>query len=773
MDVDLKLNIIGLGINRMLWARACKLLPNILATEGIIPVFGHYNRKELDGYKKYLEKLGQGDPDIIITSLGFYDDLSALETLINENSAFSQGGPPRIFFLEKDMDRFLVNLLEKQPSVRFDINPLGELHIQDPGLFIRPGEEPVRIEIDPPTEIEPVSGDEPLVTGEGNTVVYPLSSIAEVFWQDRRYTAADFVDEFLKQHPKTMNQKQAKLLLKEGEQFTISNGFSFHDLNTISFNYMEIDHVIFLDQLKKQTPAFDLFLTKFREIAKARCCSSFEGSVCENIDTIKAKTPITVCSDYPVINDIYHHVLEADGYQSVMTTEQVIDPSDRLLLSLTDTCEEPTVGVLNRDLILEKGIFNIAGFPKVTRKQSANPPDLGSYEGIEALHAERLQIIHKLKKLEDQIKNLSGSKILADQEKYMNMLAGRKLEILTVLLEMAVIWDENDDSQKRTYEENVLVFHDDPIQASTINSQLEGDGKRLFVDVNTKFSDLRAFVTLNTDILEPFLHEGFIFCYAASKSTSVRKLQQFQNELTDKTYPEITKGIENLKAERKRIQKRLIEMAYIEAYQMLKDSYLEQSDLIFTSARNAHRYFETRRFSPGNLKSICFFSSDAGRCEAIQNALSQVLEGVNPSHYDRILQPLILADSITESKSEGLGELAGNEDTKEALVQEAILQNNLKSLTNYVRRAIKEMSLISTDLLVLVHDLDVVTMLVRKMKQARRDFGKVPLLAVFSGPLNVKKMMELVDSGVLPVYYDSLFSTRDNDLLEQLRALFS
>ena len=101
VDADLKLNIIGLGVKRILWAGLSKLLSDLLNSENIVANFGYYNRKSLSGYRGYLEKSGLGDPDIIITSFSFYDDLQVLEQLVSENSAFTVGGPPRVFFLKR------------------------------------------------------------------------------------------------------------------------------------------------------------------------------------------------------------------------------------------------------------------------------------------------------------------------------------------------------------------------------------------------------------------------------------------------------------------------------------------------------------------------------------------------------------------------------------------------------------------------------------------------------------------------------------------------
>jgi len=772
MDVEFKLNIIGLGIKRIMWARLCKLLEALLTPDGIRPVFGHYNRKGLGGYKKYLEKLDQGDPDIIVTSFEFFDDLHTLEQLINENSAFAKGGPPRVVFMEKDLNRFLINLLKDQPSVRLSFERYGELHIQDSSLFSPADEGHLFLEIDPISDIkllEPTSAY--LIKGE-NVLFYPVNAIESVEWQGKTYHAGDFVDAQLLRHSIKKGRGKTSLLVREGDSLFFCNGLPANELSGITFNYLHIDHVLSFNQLKKGNAEFDTFLIKFRELAKVRCCGAFGEHMREDPATIKSSVPVTICSDFPVINDIFRHILMVDGYQQVLTTEQAIDQTDRLLLSLIDSCEEQNSRAFNGAVLLEKEIFNIAGFAKVSRKQSAKPPDAREVADIEVIQAERLQLIKKLKKLKDQIKNLSGSKILADQERYMNMLASRKLEILTVLLEMAAIWDEKDEKQKRTYEENVLIFHDDPLQASTINNKLEGDGKRLFVDVIKKFSSLKDFVTLNTDILEPFLHEGFIFCYAASKSISVRNLQQFQGELSEKKYPEIAKGIENLKTERSRLQSRLLDLAYLEAYQMLASSYRNQAQQVFNAAHNASQLIENRRFSQGIIQNICLFSFEDKRCKQVQQSLLHTFSHLKSTRIDQVVLPLNLATRIPSDEIMGIKELTDDENTQEALVQEALIQHNLKRLTAYCRKALKEIDSSSGDLLVLVHELDMISVLVRKLRQSGDRLKKIPVLAVFSGPLELKKMAELSGSGVMLAYHDSLFSKQGDDLNEQFQIIF-
>jgi len=773
MDVNLKLNIIGLGVGRILWTRLSRLFAELLAPEHIEARFGYYNNASPAGYRRYLDKRAQGDPDIIVTTFGLYSDLQILEQVASQNSAFSTAGPPRIFFLEKNIRRFLGDLLANQPSVRFDFRRFGELHVQDLDLFALPGEKTVRLEVVPAPEIMSYSEERALFIGGRNAAFCRLSAIREISWLDRSYTVPDFVEAVFSRHAPDGNRQPVKLLQKEDDSIFLTNGISLDELNAISFNYLQIDHVIAIDQLRKGTATLERFLAKAREIAKARCCRVFSANRMADEPRIKSLVPIVVGSDYPVINDVFRHVLTADGYQRVESADPLAETDGRLLLHLAETAEAPLENPLQQNLLLEREIFNIAGFPKVTRKRSARPPDLTGYESVETIRTERMQVVRKLKKLEDQIKNLSGSRILADQERYMNMLAGRKLEIITVLLEMAEVWTESDEAPKRTYEENVLVFHDDPLQAATINNRLEGDGKRLFVDVTRKFGTLRDFVTLNTDMLEPFLHEGFIFCYAGAKAFSERKMQAFQEELADKTYPEIAKGIENLKTERSKLQKTLLDLAYLEAYQLLSSSYREQAALVYDAAKKALRYLEKRRFSTTSLKRICFFAAAEEHCHPVQRAVSGLLGGgLKSSGFDRILLPLQLATEVSAADADGLEEMAGSETANAALVREAVIQNNLRLLSSYLKKAVREFQAVSADLLVLIHDLDLIAMLVRMMRSSGGPLERLPLLAIFYGPLKMDRIAELIDQNVLPVYYDSLFCPRDNDLLEQLRAVF-
>ncbi|MFH2131633.1 MAG: hypothetical protein ABIK68_14745, partial [bacterium] len=98
-------------------------------------------------------------------------------------------------------------------------------------------------------------------------------------------------------------------------------------------------------------------------------------------------------------------------------------------------------------------------------------------------------------------------------------------------------------------------------------------------------------------------------------------------------------------------------------------------------------------------------------------------------------------------------------------------QNNVNQLTGFFQRAIKQLNLFSSDLLILVHELELITLLVRMLRQSNESYTQTPILAVFSGKLNKDKMTELLNQGVSLVYHDPLFSQREDDLTEQLRTV--
>ena len=657
--------------------------------------------------------------------------------------------------------------------MRFNFKQYGELEIHHVEACDFSEREQLLIEVKPTPELKLSKQSDPIVSSENGVSFFSLESIQKVSWQKKIYSTDDFIKEQVERSSNRRKIKYIKGILKAGDKMFITSGLRLNELNSITFNYLHIEHLISYRQIKKRSENFDIFLMKFRELAMSRCCQLFGERMRGDTTAIKSFTPITVSSDFPVVSDIFYQILMADGYQQVFTTEQVIEHSDHLQLNLTDSSESHNSSVFSRDLLLETNIFDIPGFPKVNRTISSQPPDVNETSSVEDFRLERAQLLKKLKKLGDQLKSLSGSKILADQEKYMNMLASRKLEIVMVLLEMAAFWDEKDEKQKRTYEENVLIFHDDEIQASTINNKLEGDGKRLFVDVTKKFSNLKTFVTLNTDILEPFLHEGFIFCYAASKPNAVKKMLQFQEELSEKKYPDLVKGMENLKIEKSKLQNQLIKLAYAEAWFILKGSYQDQADLIFNAAKNAYQAMKQRRFSQDIVRSLCVFSSDAKRCHQVQYALTRTFANLVESRFERILLPLNLSNRISDDEISGFKELSKNEDIEEALIQEALTQRNLKHLSSYLKRALKELNLITTDLLVIVQNLDLIAILVRMLRESNKNAMHTPILAVFSGAFNIEKMIELEKQGVILVYYDPFFSEKEDNLTDQFRMLFS
>ncbi|MCP4752362.1 MAG: hypothetical protein GY866_15825 [Proteobacteria bacterium] len=534
---------------------------------------------------------------------------------------------------------------------------------------------------------------------------------------------------------------------------------------------ISIYHVLSERELKKRTADFESFLFKMREHSKYRLCQDFNDEMSKESATVKANTPITICTDYPVINMIFYNLLKKDGYEQVTTTDQRIDQSDRFLLNISSKSGDDELFCKN--LLLETNVFDIPAFPKVTEGIYSQP--VSSNESCETseIQAERKRIIRKTHKLNDQIKNLSSSKALADQEKYMNLVAGRKLDILMALLDIAEIWDEQNHETTNLYEENVLIFYDDNLQATLLNKKLKGEGKKLFVDVAKEIDDLKMLMTLNTDYLEPFLHEGIIVCCTSSKTILVRKFQQFQLELSQKKHPELSEGINALRSEKRKCRDRLIELAYLEAWNQLKSFYLKNSDAILQSARKAKQAFDIRKSSRNRIRNLGVFSMDSEQCYAIETALTKVFSGFDHVRFHPVFADMELVTSLSKETMDSLEELHVGKNERATAIQKELARQNAQQLSLYFNHVLKKLSVISVDLLIVEHDFELLNLLIKNLRQRKSLYRYTPILAVFSGPIHEEKMIELAHQGVKILYRDRFEKSNNEYFVESLKTVFS
>lgn len=746
-----KIKILSLGIPRLFWTKFSHLIKTEIRQVSIVLEFIYVGKKFTRFKEICAETIQLNTPDIIFTSLALFKNLGELECIITESSQTVQNFRPEIYLIENKLEKTLKSALNDDAQIQFNFANYGNLLIQDTEIIA-----PFSSDFDTVFEIDPA----PMLNADSNTYRYlnkektawivSPDDISNMIWHGRTYALDDFMETFphLTTHNKRTNGQPVFLVSQK--KVYLSYGLQLRDLIEIKTDSISIQHILSFIQIKKGSPNFNAFLFKLNEQIKYQLSEKLFRANQENCTCIKASIPVTICTDYPIISKIFWHILRNDGYNQVLTADQTLDQSERFLVNISK--EPADDSIFNKNIIIEESIFDIPGFPQVTLDVVLRPPAADDSSDCEEMKSRRKQLLLQVKKLSDQIKNLSSSKILADQEKYTNSLAGRKLEIVTVLLDTADIWSENSDDLIKTYEENVLVFYDDQIQASIINKLIHGDGRRIFWDISDNMGNLKSFVRLNTDLFEPFLHDGIILCCASTKNILLRKIQQFQHDLSQKKYPDVSDAIIKLKSEKQSFQKQLIKLAYQECWFELNKFYQENAEQIYQAACEAKQHLTEINMSHEKISNICIASISSQSCETIESAIRNAYEDLNSVNYHHIHAKLELASSIPEETLALLKRGDTSDEDKKIAERQILAQINAKKISKFLNEVSNRVNEISFEMVVIEHDIDLVYLLIEELLNANPRFKSIPVVALFSGSVNPERMTELSCKGVKLIY---------------------
>jgi len=755
----------ALGIPRLFWTPFSHLLKNEIKQESIELEFFYVGKKITRFNEICTDAIQSNSPDIIFTSLALFKSFSELESIISECSQLSQILKPDIYLIENKLEKTLKSIFSANEDVLFDFANYGMLLNPEPGLIA-----PFSSDFDTIFEIDPlpkldIKTDIINYLNETKTVsIIGYDDVEGIVWHGRTYQPDDFMDAYpqLKTYRKRGNRNP--VFLVSDDKVFLSYGLQLRDLIEIKTENSSIQHIISYAQIKKGSPNFTSFLYKLNEQIRYQISEKLFKANQENCTCIKASIPVTICTDYPIISKIFWHILRNDGYNQVLTADQTLDQTERFLVNISK--EPADDSIFNKNIIIEESIFDIPGFPQVTLDVVLRPSVVDELSEYEEINSRRKQLLIQVKKLGDQVKNLSSSKILADQEKYTNSLAGRKLEIVTVLLDNADIWNPKNENVIKTYEENVLVFYDDQVQASTINRQIQGDGRRIFWDITENVGSLKNFVTLNTDLFEPFLHDGIILCCASTQKILLRKIQQFQHDLSQKKYPDVSDAIEKLKSEKQAFQKQLVDLAYQECWIELNKFYQENAELIYQAACKAKQHLNQMKMSHEKISNICIVSMSPDSCKLIEYAIGNAFEDLKAVSYHHIDAGLKLDSSIPEEKLALIKQGDTTEEDKQTAERQILAQINAKKISKFLNNISNRVNQISFEMLVIEHDIDLVYLLLEELVNANPGLKAIPVIALFSGAVNSEKITELSCKGVNLIYRNQV-RIKDSNYLER------
>ncbi len=767
------IKILGLGIERFSWRRLCSRLQQEFSMDQIDLEFFHIKYKLSAFKEKSLDLMHELKPDIIFSTLTAFKGFEDFEQFLQSYDPSEVIDYPGVFLIERKPTLFFKEYLAAIPMADFEFRQLPNLRIESPDYFADiQNDVPSLFQIKPAPVLKTVSVSLRPLNAKQTIYFAAWDNLKTVYWENHEYTSGEF-NRLMKDRFKEKKQefKKIKGILLRGDNAYLSSGFHVCDLINIKTNSLPIEHIITYDQVKKGGRNYRAFLLKLTEQCKYRCSIRFHEEMLKSTNNIKANIPLTIISENPLFSKVFYHLFQKYGYFQALTTDHIADPTNRLLINLAFEAEKETP--LCHTIQLDKHVFDIFGFAELSQDDFDQPTIPEDIQDSVKIQRRRKQIFNQIKKLQDQLKVLSSSKALDDQKRYLDMISRGKLEIITNLFEIAEIWSEQNCDVAVSNDENVLVFYDDEQQASSINRFLEGNNRRVFLDLSKETISLEALVRLNTDRLEPFLHDGVVITPSSTKVKIIKRFQAFHNELAQRTYPPLAEGIEQLKSELKQCQQQIKKLSILETWCEFEKIFQKNEQAIFQAAQNSLRIIENKQMSTRRIKNICIISSNQEKCRQVEKAFTRSFPIFKDAEFYHVWSYLKLDINISTQAYEQIKikNLPG-EDLK-LMLEKKLAQTNAQRVSVFINELLDQLKGKPFDLLIVENDLDVIQLIVDFLKENHSIFNHTPVIGVFSGAYNLDKMIELTHNSVKLVYQNQFKIQKKDTLVESFKTVLS
>ncbi len=764
------INILGLGLDQFFWKKFCLSLEDMFAKDQIEVKFVHIKYKWSRFKENSLNKLVDIRPDFIFTTLDLFKNFEEFESFFQTYLSKDLIDYPNLFLIERKPRKVIKNYIKTYPYQEIEFRRFNRIQIKSSDWF---AEDQLIL----PKEVVPSPSikfsNENCFLNNDPKVRFALWNDAEsISWNGLDLKPKSLCERFGQETGEKIRFKDYKGFLIDNGKVFLSPGLYYRDMISLETDNIPIDHVIGYRQVKQKGVDHKTFLLKIRELARRRCSLNLKDNLYLAASIIKANTPITVTADYPPLQEAFKQILIKNGYSSTITADQSIDSADRFLIGIRSESDQEisfsfTVNLKDDDIDV-----------KTVNSISEIDVDFLSLddEFIEParINKQKYQTQNQSKKLGDQLKALSNSKALDDQQRYMDMIAGNKMDILKNLVEISEMWNEQDCDVAVARNENVLIIFNSDQQAKTIDQQLGDTNNKTLLNITEQVTNLDSLVKLDIECLEIFLHDGIIICCMTTKALLQRKFKEFEDELSLKKYPPLGEAIDNLKLQITNCEKRLTNLSYLGFFAELNKVYERVDSDLLLSVQSYYRDLEFKRYSSDKIKQICIISEDDKSCDRIQRALKSTFMDTENVEFCRIHKAIKLAYSLPIEIDEG--EVDGDKtdlDFEEEDILRKLADFNAKQLSQYFQSIWTEIGFQDFDLFVINGDSEIVQVLISHLKQDQSKYKETPIIQLASGKFDIKQMMELTTDGVKVLYQDQYRKENEETLTKMLKSTFA
>lgn len=765
------IRILGLGLDSILWKRLTHQLTEAFSKDQIELSFSLIKYKWSHFKENSLSLLNEFQPDFIFSSTALFKNLEEMEAFFQTYQPADLVDYPCLILIEKDSRRFIKQFLKLHPYSEFQFKQYPRLRIDNPDWFADGSKAVVQTDLQPTPEL--ILPDRQTLFLDRDKLVGFASwhDLTTIGWNGKQYSPKDFCDWYDRTYQPRHKASEFKGLLFDCGRVFLSPGFFLRDIVKIETDYLPIMHIISFQQLKASGPDFEALLFKLLETAKFRSGLRFNEDYFNERAVIKSHVPVTISADSAVICSLFRQLLQHDGYINSVTADQTVDSAVRFLISLHYAPDHNTP--FSYAIVLDKAIAEFEGIEQLDATVQLTDSELEDLVNAEQIQKRKHQLAKRLSKLDDQFKMLSSSKAKTDKERYVDMITQGKMEVIKNLLEVSEIWDEHSCDVSVSRQENVLVLYDQPSQAQLIETQLQHNNRKLYLDASQQLVTLEALVNLNTGQLEPFLHDGVVICCMSTKAVLIRRFQQFVQELSQKKYPPLDEAIATLKTEISRCKNRIKHLKLLELGSRLYSVFQANAEALYNEIQVYFKELERNRYSIKNGSKICVVADNEDECQKIRSVLEQLASNCSEITFHLVHSQLDLTGESMEEIDSGSLQAFFNNSLNLGQNEQEVIRHQAQVLSRYYRSLFSKIAMKDVDLFILNGDQRIFQVLIEFLRQEKSKYQQTPIVLLASGTFDYNQMRELSRNGVKVLYQDQFRRDNPQELSLTFKTLFS
>ncbi len=751
-----RVTLLGIGLRRSFWVRFVRKLSEFVAETNLT-----LEPKSIGGPFFYYEKrcaakIAEFKPDVILFGDSVRDLLQndrLLESIRYGKGALSP--PPLLFAAVSNAAETFAEYLKGEFVTRAVISDLGVVdrlsadHFATDPNFNTPFH---------PIEPTPEFLFRKAVEEDFARKLIGRKEISAVTWKSSRFEAdaffklqSDYLDA-----AKPPGAPEPTVYLREDQALFVS-GVRLSDIVQFRLHGVPVERLIDREEMLSDRILFDSFCRKFRRLLHSRRNSAYLALLRSDPDAIKRNTPVRIHSPHRSVRQVFASLLHRDGFRNILSDRGQI-AGDAFPLHLREEKEEAGKSdEKGYSLLFPERIgleWNVKELDRYVAEHAVDPEKL---KGTEDIDYEQSMLRRKIQNLEDRRRLLRSNKAFADRERYQNFVVLRKLDILSSLLERAVVWDEKKNESIEFDEDSALIFYDGMVQGCQIDRQLRGIKKRkLFVDITKKMDGLKRIAKVDTDVYEPFLDSGIVVCSATSRIILSRNIGMYRHYISQDSDRSPSEEEMRLNGQLAKLEKRETELSLLRLYLAAESAYRKYRGPILEAIRDRFQQGQFEKIGAAGIRKVSIAAREKKVGGEIGGAVKRLFKKSYGKEIEIRLAWTDIKLKLEHTKEERRQFARASEDVRERKKRIArdLASQNAAILSTFFNRIIHQIKHFEADLLIVEYEAEAVGVLIRMIRQELPNFASVPVVAIVATESTKESLEELSKLGVRMVSSD-------------------